>query len=89
MARTWHLPCDVNNINHSKVHSSAEDMINRSWGDVTATRAVKVEAGTEPADGASRTEASSGLPGPKIMFRLDGMRGLARTGPPQGKDMYS
>lgn len=42
-------------------------------GNVTATRAVKVEAGTEPADGASRTEASSGLPAtsPKLRFHQD------------------
>lgn len=44
-------------------------------GDVTAIRAVKVEDGNEPADGASRTETSSGLPAtsPKIRFRQDGM----------------
>lgn len=48
----------------------AEDM-----GNVTATRPVKVEAGTEPTGGANRTEASSRLPAtsPKIKFHLDGM----------------
>lgn len=43
-------------------------------GNVTATRAAKVETGTEPAYGASGTEASSGLPAtsPKIMCHQDG-----------------
>lgn len=44
-------------------------------GDVTTIRAAKVDAGNEPADGASRTEASSGLPttNPEIRFHQDGM----------------
>lgn len=57
--------------------------------DVTAIRAAKVEAGNEPADGASRTEASSGLPtiSPKIRFRQDGMETCPKLVHPSAREM--